>query len=132
MATQSECRTKHLQKITKEIKSLRDWLTFLERDVEGVTNEKGVIGAIVLTSISESCTSILYNAGIVNGTVLGAYDQPDDAAPLPRPRSKKQKIEETLRQSDLTAQLADRQDIVYGHHDSLPRGKHVANQLRKD
>lgn len=44
----------------------------------------------------------------------------------PRSRSRKQKIEDALRDSDLTAQLADRQDIVYGHHDMIPRGEHVA------
>lgn len=45
----------------------------------------------------------------------------------PRSRSKKQKIEDALRQSDLTAQIAERTDIEYGHHESLPRGEHVAN-----
>lgn len=44
-----------------------------------------------------------------------------------RSRSKKQKIEDALRQSDLTAQVAERDDIEYGHHESLPRGEHVAN-----
>ena len=51
-------------------------------------------------------------------------DTPEQAAP--RSRSKKQKVEESLRESDLTAQLAERDNIVYGHHDSLPRGEHVA------
>lgn len=42
-------------------------------------------------------------------------------------RSKKQKIEEQLRQSDLTAQLCGgRPEIEYGHHESLPRGEHVS------
>lgn len=45
-----------------------------------------------------------------------------------RSRSKKQKIEDALRQSDLTAQITDRQDIEYGHHESLPRGEHVARR----
>lgn len=124
----SECRTEHLNKITKEIKSLRGWLEFLERDVKGATNDKNVISAIVLTSILESCTSILYNAGVVNGAVLSSYDQILEAAPRSRTRSKKQKIEDDLRQSDLTGQLAERTDILYGHHDSLPRGEHVANR----
>lgn len=44
-----------------------------------------------------------------------------------RSRSKKQKIEDALRQSDLTAQISGRDDIEYGHHESLPRGEHVAN-----
>lgn len=52
------------------------------------------------------------------------------AAERPRSRSKKQKIEEDLRQSDLTAQYAGRTDIEYGHHESLPRGEHVANKVR--
>lgn len=55
----------------------------------------------------------------------------DRAVPeRPRSRSKKQRIEDELRESDLTAQLADRQDIIYGHHDSLPRGEHVARLNR--
>lgn len=45
-----------------------------------------------------------------------------------RSRSKKQKAEDALRQSDLTAKLADRNDIEYGHFDSLPRGEHVARR----
>jgi hypothetical protein len=45
----------------------------------------------------------------------------------PRPRAKKQKQEELLRASDLTAELSGgRDDIIYGHHESLPRGEHVA------
>lgn len=43
-----------------------------------------------------------------------------------RSRSKKEKTEEALRESDLTAQLAGRDNIEYGHHESLPRGEHVA------
>ena len=53
-----------------------------------------------------------------------------NAAPAPRSRSKKQKIEDDLRLSDLTAQLADRKDIEYGHHETLPRGEHVARPRR--
>ena len=41
-------------------------------------------------------------------------------------KSKKIQVEEALRRSDLTAQIADRRDIEYGHHDQLPRGEHVA------
>lgn len=47
-------------------------------------------------------------------------------AAAPRSRVRKQKIEEQLRASDLTAQTAGRTDIEYGHHESLPRGEHVA------
>ena len=47
----------------------------------------------------------------------------------PRKQSKKQKTEESLRQSDLSAQLSGRDDIEYGHHESLPRGEHVARRL---
>lgn len=46
-----------------------------------------------------------------------------------RSRSKKQKAEEELRESDLSAQLSGRDDIEYGHHESLPRGEHVARRL---
>lgn len=45
----------------------------------------------------------------------------------PRSRSKKQKAEDDLRRSDLTAQLTGRTDIEYGNHETLPRGEHVAN-----
>lgn len=51
-------------------------------------------------------------------------------APLPRSRSKKQKIEDDLRQSDLTARLAGRDDVEYGHHETLPRGEHVARTTK--
>ena len=49
----------------------------------------------------------------------------------PRTRARKQKIEDTLRESDLTAQATGRTDISYGHHESLPRGEHVANLRKK-
>ena len=48
----------------------------------------------------------------------------------PRKKSKKIQIEEALRRSDLGAQLAERTDVEYGHHDSLPRGEHVARMKR--
>lgn len=52
------------------------------------------------------------------------------AAPSPRARAKKQKIEEQLRASDLTGH--DRTDIIYGPHDALPQcGEHVARLGRK-
>ena len=53
---------------------------------------------------------------------------PPHAAPK---RSKKQRIEEELKQSDLTAQLSGRDDVEYGHHDSLPRGEHVTRLGKK-
>src|ERR1051325_11162058 len=40
---------------------------------------------------------------------------------------RKQKVAEELAASDLTAQVVERDDIDYGHHESLPRGEHVAN-----
>ena len=43
----------------------------------------------------------------------------------PKKKSKKIQIEEALRRSDLSAQLAERDNIEYGPHDSLPRGEHV-------
>jgi hypothetical protein len=49
----------------------------------------------------------------------------------PKSRASKQKIEDQLRASDVTALETGRQDIVYGPHDSLPQcGEHVA-RLRK-
>lgn len=43
----------------------------------------------------------------------------------PRSRSKKQRVEEQLRASDLGAQSAGRDDIEWGDHETLPRGEHV-------
>lgn len=60
--------------------------------------------------------------------IVEAHNLSIPAAVKPRSRSKKQKIEDALRQSDLTAQIAERDDIEYGHHESLPRGEHVARR----
>lgn len=60
--------------------------------------------------------------------ITQAFNYLEDQRPAPRSRSKKQKVEEALRQSDLTARLAGRDDVEYGHHESLPRGEHVANR----
>jgi len=49
----------------------------------------------------------------------------------PTPRTKKQKIEDQLRESDVTAQLSGRDNIVYGHHDMFPRGEHVARSMKR-
>lgn len=63
--------------------------------------------------------------------IVDLHRQPDAETPTTtRLRSKKQKIEDDLRQSDLTAQLAERTDILYGPHDSLPRGEHVARRTK--
>lgn len=43
----------------------------------------------------------------------------------PRKKSKKVQIEEELKRSDLTAQLAEREDISYCPSDSLPGGEHI-------
>ena len=55
-----------------------------------------------------------------------------NAYAAPRSRARKKKIEDQLRESDVTAQLSGgREDVVYGPHDSLPQcGEHVA-RLRK-
>jgi hypothetical protein len=60
--------------------------------------------------------------------ITQAFGYFEDQRPAPRSRSKKQKIEDKLRQSDLTARLTGRDDIEYGHHETLPRGEHVANR----
>lgn len=49
-----------------------------------------------------------------------------NATPAPRSRTKKQKIADELRESDVTARLVGRTDVEYGPHDSLPRGEHVS------
>lgn len=62
--------------------------------------------------------------------IVNLHRQGNEPQPAPR-RSKKQKIEDALRESDLTAQLCGgRDDVEYGHHESLPRGEHVS-RLRK-
>lgn len=46
----------------------------------------------------------------------------------PQRKSKKKQVEEALRESDLSAQLSGRDNIDYGHHETLPRGEHVARE----
>lgn len=61
--------------------------------------------------------------------IVEAHNLSIAAAVNPRSRSKKQKVEDELRRSDLTAQLCGgRPEIEYGHHETLPRGEHVANR----
>jgi hypothetical protein len=68
----------------------------------------------------------------VEGTALAEWLRDRiNATQALRTRSKKQKIEDALRQSDLTAQYVGRHDIEYGHHETLPRGEHVANKREK-
>lgn len=64
----------------------------------------------------------------VEGAALAEWlrDRINAAPAAPRKRTKKQQIEEDLRRSDLTAQLAQRDNIEYGPHDSLPRAEHIA------
>lgn len=64
---EADVREKHRQAIKSEIKSMRDWLDYLERDIE---NDKGVIHVLIILSISESCTKLIYSAGIANGAEL--------------------------------------------------------------
>lgn len=61
-------KQEHLKAIAGEIKSLRGWLDYLERDI--TTQHKGVVHALLLTSINESCMKLVYNAGIYNGAAL--------------------------------------------------------------
>ena len=67
MTTEDEVRKKHRQQIKDEIKMLRSWLDYLERDIE---HDNGIIHAILINSIAESCTKLIYNAGISNGAAL--------------------------------------------------------------
>lgn len=41
--------------------------------------------------------------------------------------SKRERVAQELAASDLSAQVVERDDIEYGHHETLPRGEHVAN-----
>lgn len=63
-------RTTHLEKMRKDLEFLRNWFSFLERDIAAAAEGRGVIGSILLVTLSEKCTAICYNAGIVNGSVL--------------------------------------------------------------
>lgn len=67
---------------------------------------------------------------LIDAWIAGFAKHNEITCAAQRPRSKKQKIEDELRRSDLTAALAERDDIEWGHHESLPRGEHVA-RLRK-
>ena len=67
----ADTRTKHLNAIESEIKSLRGWLDYLERDI---TNGRGVISAVLTEFINESCMKLVYNAGMANGAVMAKYD----------------------------------------------------------
>jgi hypothetical protein len=61
--------------------------------------------------------------------IVSLHRQPNaDTRTVSRSRSKKQKIEDDLRKSDLTARLAGRDDVEYGHHETLPRGEHIARR----
>ena len=57
-----------------------------------------------------------------------------EAAPISKPlrrKSKKEQIADELRAGDLSAQAVGREDVIYGHHDSLPLcGEHVARMKR--
>lgn len=55
-----------------------------------------------------------------------------DNRALKQSRVKKQKIADQLRESDVTAQLSGRDDIMYGPHDSLPPGQHVARRRSRN
>ena len=59
------------------------------------------------------------------------YVRADLATPAARKsRARREKPEEVLRRSDLTGQLAERDNIEHGHHESLPRGEHVTRLKR--
>lgn len=85
MAMAETVQVKHIDLITKEIKSMRGWLEFLERHVAAVEKEGGVIPAITLTSINESSNKIVYNAAIINGAALGIVPQGDAELPFALP-----------------------------------------------
>lgn len=50
--------------------------------------------------------------------IVNLHRQPD-ASTGRRPRSKRHNAKEALRKSDLTAQLAGRDNIEYGHHETV-------------
>jgi hypothetical protein len=74
MDADTDFLAEQLKLITKEAEALRKWLDFLDRDIAG---KGGVISAVVLHSINESCMKLLYGAGMVNGATLNR-----SAAPL--------------------------------------------------
>lgn len=68
---ESGFHAKHAKSIREEIGSLRKWLEYLEQDIDS-----GVIPAIVLMSISKSCSKLIYSAGMINGAELSESDRP--------------------------------------------------------
>lgn len=111
----------------------------LGREIVFNGTERLVIGYLVGSAHKKRCLIHLTDGAVYRERTVdelvedlnrGNYEPRYVQVPerAPRSRSKKQKIEESLRESDLTAQLSGRTDIQYGHHDSLPRGEHVANR----
>lgn len=88
----------------------------------------------VTVELTEGPYSLLRDA---EGRAIAGGLNPEDAEEIaarlnaPQRRSKRERDEEALRASDLTAQGAGRDDIEYGFHESLPRGEHVARLGRK-
>lgn len=85
---------------------------------------------------SALCEHWQAEAGIIlTWALYSKPDAPQPPQPLSRPRrkSRKQQVEEELKASDVTATLAERENIIYGPHDSLPQcGEHIARVRRRE
>lgn len=55
-----------VRNVQREAKAMREWLDRLEHDAANET----VIHAMLLMSLSESYTRLIYNAGMINGSEL--------------------------------------------------------------
>lgn len=72
MSTTKTLHAKNVAAIVSEIKTLRNWLDYLERDI---ASEQGVISVVILKSINESSMNLVYRAGMDNGAALQKYEE---------------------------------------------------------
>ena len=72
MSTTETLHAKNVAAIVSEIKTLRNWLDYLERDI---ASEQGVISVVILKSINESSMNLIYSAGMDNGAALQKYEE---------------------------------------------------------
>lgn len=90
---------------------------------EGNRDHQAALSALIL-AVSETLPRTERAAPTVRG--------PIPIAKRPRRKNKREQMADELRESDVTARTAGRDNIVYGHHDDLPQcGEHVARLVAK-
>lgn len=62
-------RDRSIKETRETIRQAREWLDNLEKQLD-MKDETEVISAFVLTQIAECATSLIYRAGVINGTGL--------------------------------------------------------------